>query len=231
MIVDWRAWHEEYAAPDSPLGRRLAVVQCQLSSALDRAPAGTVHVISLCAGQGHDLIGVLADHKRRAKVCARLVELDAHNAQLARDAARDANLGNVEVLTADAAMTDSYAGAVPADVVLLCGVFGNITAEDIARTVRHLPSLCAAGASVIWTRHRHPPDLTPLIRETFINGGFDEIAFKSSPPFGIGVNRLRAAPKAFEAGIRLFEFIGYDVLERALHKERGSGVRAGDSER
>jgi hypothetical protein len=34
-------------------------------------------VISLCAGQGRDLLGVLADHPRREDVRARLVELDA----------------------------------------------------------------------------------------------------------------------------------------------------------
>lgn len=211
--MDWRAWHQEYADPDSPLGRRLAVVQRETRSALDRAPAGALRAISVCAGQGHDLIGVLLDHPRRADVSARLVELESHNAQAAREASREAGLDGVEVVTADAALSDAYDGAVPADVVLLCGVFGNITTDDITRTVRCLPSLCAAGASVIWTRHRHPPDLTPFIRKTFAEHGFGEVAFEFSPPFGVGVNQLAAAPQPFQAGVRLFEFIGYDVLE------------------
>lgn len=38
--MDWKAWHEDYADPDSALGRRLAVVQAQVRAALDRsAPA------------------------------------------------------------------------------------------------------------------------------------------------------------------------------------------------
>ena len=34
------------------------------------------------------------------------------------------------------AATDAYTGAVPADLVLLVGIFGNITPADIQRTVR-----------------------------------------------------------------------------------------------
>jgi hypothetical protein len=219
--VDWRTWHEDYAAPGSALGRRLAVVQAHVRAALDRSAPGPVQAISVCAGQGHDLIGVLAEHPRRADVAARLVELDEHNALLARRAAEDAGLDGVEVAAADASMTDAYEGAVPADLILLCGVFGNISAEDIAYTVSHLPRLCAPEATVIWTRHRHPPDLTPYIRETFERAGFGELAFEDSPPFGVGANRLIRPPLPFASGVRLFEFVGYDVLQPDFHASQG----------
>ncbi len=130
---------------------------------------------------------------------------------------KEARLGEVEVVVADASMTDAYEGAVPADLVLLCGVFGNISADDIANAVGHLPRLCAPGATVIWTRHRHPPDPTPYIRETFERGGFGELAFEDSPPFGVGANRLIGPPLPFTSGVRLFEFIGYDVLQPDFH--------------
>jgi Helix-turn-helix domain len=219
--VDWRTWHEDYTDPDSALGQRLAVVQAQVRAALDRSAPGFARAISICAGQGHDLIGVLAGHPRRADVTARLVELDEHNALLARRAAKEAGLGGVEAVAADASMTDAYEGAVPADLVLLCGVFGNISAEDIANTVSHLPRLCAPEATVIWTRHRHPPDLTPYIRETFEHAGFSELAFEDSPPFGVGANRLLVPPQPFTSGVRLFEFIGYDVLQPDFHASQG----------
>jgi hypothetical protein len=219
--VDWRAWHEDYAAPDSALGRRLAVVQAQVGAALDRCAPGPVRAISVCAGQGHDLIGVLVGHQRRADVTARLVELDEHNALLARRTAKEAGLEGVEVVVADASMTDAYEGAVPADLVLLCGVFGNISAEDIANTVGHLRRLCAPEATVIWTRHRHPPDLTRYISETFERAGFGEFAFEDSPPFGVGANRLLSPPLPFTSGVRLFEFIGYDVLQPDFHASQG----------
>ncbi|HTW43092.1 MAG TPA: hypothetical protein VMD79_12325 [Solirubrobacteraceae bacterium] len=199
----------------------MAVVQAQVRAALDRSAPGSVRAISICAGQGHDLIGVLAGHPRRGDVTARLVELDEHNALLAHRAAEEVGLGGFEVVVADASMTDAYEGAVPANLVLLCGVFGNISAEDIANTVGHVPRLCAPEATVIWTRHRHPPDLTPYIRETFERAGFGELAFEDAPPFGVGANRLLVSPPPFTSGVRLFEFIGYDVLEPDFHLGQG----------
>jgi hypothetical protein len=210
--VDWRAWHAGYENPDSDLGRRLALVQAQLRGALERSPEGPIRAISVCAGQGHDIIGVLAEHPRRADVSARLVELDAQNALLARAAARATGLEAVEVVAGDASLTDAYAGAVPADVILVCGVFGNISAADIANTIGNLEQLCAPGATVIWTRHRRAPDLAPYIRETFKREGFSELAFADAQPFGVGANRLALAPRPLQAGVKLFDFIGYEAL-------------------
>jgi hypothetical protein len=130
------------------------LVQGHLRAELERAPAGDVRLISLCAGQGRDVIGVLTGHPRRDDVRARLVELDERNVALARQAAQAAGLHGVEVLQADAGITDACAGAVPAQVVVACGIFGNITGSDIQATVAALPSLRAPGALVLWTRHR-----------------------------------------------------------------------------
>ncbi len=69
----------------------------------------------------------------------------------------------------------------PADLVLVCGVFGNISAADITATVQALPSFCLPGAHVLWTRHRRPPDATPGIRADFAAAGFTEIAFEAPP--------------------------------------------------
>jgi hypothetical protein len=210
--VDWQAWHYPYQDPDSELSRRLALVQAQLRAALDHTPAGPIRLISVCAGQGHDAIGVLVDHPRRTDVSARLVELDAENVRLAQAAARAAGLDAVEAVAADASLTDSYAGAVPADVVLVCGVFGNLSERDIANTIDQLAQLCAPKASVIWTRHRRLPDLVPQIREAFAQAGFEEVAFGDAPPFGVGMSRLTVAPQPFQPGVKMFDFIGYEAL-------------------
>jgi hypothetical protein len=106
------------------------LVQDQVRAALDRVPAGPMRAISVCAGQRHDLIGVLAGHPRRGDVSARLVELDEQNVLLARHAVSAADLDGVEMFAGDASITDAYAGAVPADLILMCGLFGNITADD-----------------------------------------------------------------------------------------------------
>jgi hypothetical protein len=71
---DWYAWHDAYESRGSTLARRLAAVQDRVREALDSAPAGPLRVVSLCAGQGRDLLGVLPHHPRRDDVTARLVE-------------------------------------------------------------------------------------------------------------------------------------------------------------
>ncbi|MGH2864349.1 MAG: hypothetical protein ACRDJX_03775, partial [Solirubrobacteraceae bacterium] len=210
--VDWHAWHAGYADPDSEMGRRLTVVQRQLRDALERLPPGPIRAISVCAGQGQDIIGVLAEHPRRADVSARLVELDPQNVALAQSAARTIGLEGVEAVAADASLTDAYLGAAPADVLLVCGVFGNIAAADVTNTIAQLGQLCAAEATVIWTRHRRPPDLVPHIRGAFERAGFAELAFEDVPPFGIASNRLQRLPGPLRPGVKLFDFIGYEAL-------------------
>jgi len=210
--MDWIAWHAAYDDPASSLSARLRCVRSHLSDALDQAPPGPVRLVSLCAGQGHDVIGVLPGHPRREDVRALLVESDARNAGLARRAAAGQGLAQVEVREADAGLVTGFADALPADVLLLCGIFGNVSDRDIARTVRAAPALCRAGATVIWTRHRRPPDLTPQIRQWFADGGFAEIAFDALPTSvltGVGAGRLGRAPAAGPAGLprgRLFTF-------------------------
>ena len=81
---DWVAWHELYDDPSSVLSARLRLVQAQLADALDRAPAGPVRLLSLCAGQGRDVTGVLPTHPRRDDVSAVLIEANAENAETAR---------------------------------------------------------------------------------------------------------------------------------------------------
>ena len=85
---DWLAWHDAYDVPGSPLAQRLGVVQGWIRRTLDQAPPGPVRAVSMCAGQGRDLIGVLSGHPRRAEVTARLVELDPRIAAAARQRAR-----------------------------------------------------------------------------------------------------------------------------------------------
>jgi hypothetical protein len=123
-------------------------------------------------------------------------------------------LPGVEVVRADAGTTDAYRGAVPAHIILACGVFGNITDDHIVTTVARLPGLCAPGATVIWTRHRRPPDLTPDLRHWFEQAGFVEVGFDAPQRLfiGVGVHRLDAAPEPFEPGRHLFDFVGYDTL-------------------
>ncbi len=212
QVMDWADWHEHYDDPASPLSTRLRCVRGHLSDAIDQAPAGRISLVSLCAGQGRDVIGVLPHHPRRDDVRAVLVESDERNAGSARRSAAAEGLAQVEVRLADASLVASFADALPADVLLLCGIFGNVSDRDIERTARAAPALCREGATVIWTRHRRSPDLTPRVRAWFTQGGFSEIAFDALEPgtmIGVGVARLgreAAAPDAGWPDDRLFTF-------------------------
>ena len=124
---DWQAWHDSYANPSSPLSRRLRLVQERITTWLDKRPDEEVTVVSACAGQGHDLLGALTGRPDAARVRATLVELDEGNAAVAREAARAGDLDRVDVVCADAGLAEVYCGRVPADLVLLAGVFGNIS--------------------------------------------------------------------------------------------------------
>ncbi len=206
----WVDWHAAYDDPSSPLSRRLEAVRTLLSDALLDAHPGPVSIVSLCAGQGRDVIGVLPDHPRRDDVTARLVELDDDLVATARADAEAAGLDGVAVVHGDASHTSMLTGAVPAQIVLLCGIFGNVSDADIAATVAAAPMMCAPDATVIWTRHRNEPDLTPAIRGWFAEAGFEEVAWVAPDDvhYGVGAHRLVGDPLPFDSARTLFRFEG-----------------------
>ena len=208
--TDWVGWHEPYADPGSALSRRLRLVQHHIEGWLDERAGTPSRVVSACAGDGRDLLEVLARRGDRDRLEATLVELDPG---LVADARTHAALlpGNlrVRVIEGDAGLTDLYAGATPADLVLLCGVFGNIRDDDVRGTIEALPGFCAPGATVIWTRSRREPDLTPAIRDWFSHNSFREVAFHAPEDvlFSVGVHRFTGEPRGLQPGRSLFRFV------------------------
>jgi hypothetical protein len=207
MSTNWAEWHDAYARPGSGLRDRLAAVRAQIERHLDTTAPDPVRVVSACAGDGRDLLGVLSGRTDASRVTALLIEYDAGLAARAREAA-DGLAATIEVRQADAALSDVYAHAVPADLVLLCGIFGNISDADVRATVEAAPELCAPGAEVIWTRHRNDPDLTPAIRAWFAESGFEELAFiaPEGEHWSVGAHRLVADPRPLEPGRHWFTF-------------------------
>lgn len=78
-VTAWQRWHDDYDDPDSDLSARLVVVQGWIQTGADQAPAGPLRLISVCAGQGHDVIGALGPHRRSRDVRGLLVERDVGN--------------------------------------------------------------------------------------------------------------------------------------------------------
>lgn len=210
----WVEWHAPYDDTTSNLSRRLRTVQAMVRDALDSiAPdrTGPIRVVSMCAGQGRDVVDVVASHPRRDQVDALLVELDPALVAFARDRAAATGVARqVRVVEGDASLARWYQAQVPADLVLACGVFGNISAADITATVHALAGFCVPGGHVIWTRHRRAPDATPAIRADFMAAGFEEVAFEA--PEGtvmtVGHHRLAGPTGPFDPDRKLFDFVG-----------------------
>jgi hypothetical protein len=136
-----------------------------------------------------------------------LVELDGRLAGAASMASQHAGLNNVDVRRVDAGNPSTYRDVLRADVLLLCGIFGNIVEADIKRTIAAASAMVVAGGFVLWTRGGSEPDLRPVIRRWFSEAGMAEVAFDGHPEaYGVGVCRVEG-PSSAALPDRLFTFV------------------------
>jgi hypothetical protein len=203
-MTDWAKWHGNYDDPESTLSKRLVAVRRRIAEALDRAPGGPIRVASMCAGDGRDILGVLESHPRAGDVSGRLVEWDQRLVERARASAPPA----IEVVQGDAGNSDAFEEATPVNLLLCCGVFGNITEADIRNTINSWPMLCAPEATVIWTRGAFDDDLRPQIRAWVKQAGFEELSFDGEHErYGVGVAKMPRASEPYRKGVTFFRFI------------------------
>ena len=206
MATNWRTWHAKYDEPKSSLARRLTVVRQHVAETL-AAQREAMRILSLCLGDGRDLLPELVGSGRETAPTF-LVEQDEILAQDARATADRLGLGHVNVITGDAGETTTFASALPVDLLMLCGIFGNVADQDIAATIEATPAMLRPGATVIWTRGSTQPDLRPVIRQWFLDAGFRETAFDSEPHgFGVGVAKLTQPGAGQHLSRRLFTFL------------------------
>ena len=94
------------------------------------------------------------------------------------------------------------------DLLLLCGIFGNVSDEDIHATLTAIPAMCRTKATVIWTRGRRAPDITPTMRTWLDTVGCERIGFDSPSPSGyaVGCDRFAGEPRPDDLPQRLFRF-------------------------
>jgi hypothetical protein len=204
---DWSDWHRRYADPGSDHSRRLVAIQRFLGATLDERGSQPTRLVSICAGQGLNVLPVLAQHPGRDYVTATLIELDPGNVAAAKQSADAAGLRQVRVICGDASQTDSYINAVPADIVLACGVFGNISEGAIKFTIEHLPQFCSPGAVAIWTRGRNRP--MPQLSQWWATAGFEQVAVlsRADAKFNVEAHRFVGKPQPLRRGVTLFTFL------------------------
>jgi len=208
MDWDWKEWHHEYDDPGSELSQRSRLVQEQVAATVFALPPGPVTVVSICGGQGRELIGGLEHTDRRDDVGGRLVELDAANVVVAREHADAMGLSGLEIRQADASISNSYAGLPRADLVVLSGVFGHLSLKDRRSTIGFLPQICRTGATVLATTYEVQPERTTELREIFSSVGFTETGWAVTPAntFGLLVERFDGEERQLETDARLFRF-------------------------
>ncbi|MFM2069797.1 MAG: hypothetical protein RLZZ623_60 [Actinomycetota bacterium] len=207
MARDWVEWHRAYADPASELSQRLEVVTASIVGVLDGAPRGPIRVLSLCTGEARDLSGAAIDHPRAGDLTGAAVELSGGLASIAASNLSAAGTA-IEVRCADAGRSIHWADVLPVDLLVIAGIFGNLTDHHVQRTIAAVPAMVTSGGSVIWTRHRKDPDLTPQIREWFDAAGCVPTSFVSAGPgsFAVGVERCEHAGPVPEIPDLLFRF-------------------------
>ena len=211
----WWRWHSEYDDLSSPRSARLEAVQELLTAALDAAALGSgrntssaeLRLISICAGQGREVLPVLLTHPRGGDVSALMVEFDPLNAGFLTSALGATSLAGVDVAVADAGETSSYAAGVPADIVVCSGVFEHLSAPQVRGLVRGIPLLCAVGASLVWAIDHTPPGLVDTLGECLAEGGFAAQEQKAKGEWMAGYAVLRGDPPGYRPGLRWFDAI------------------------
>jgi hypothetical protein len=206
-VRNWAAWHAEYDDPTSRLSRRLAVVRSRLDEVLDKVTSPDPRLLSLCAGEGRDVIPVLSSRASGGRVGAVLVELDSELADRAVAAAKLADLPKVEVRCADAGDPASFRDVLPVEVLMLCGIFGNVEHNTVRGIAQAVPAMVTRDGYVIWTRGGgEPVDHRPEVRRFFTQAGLPEVSFDGEPEtYGVGVNQVTiASPPLLDH--RLFAF-------------------------
>jgi putative methyltransferase len=213
MPIDWVAWHERYNT-NRGLKARLRAVCGQIENCLSACPAGQIRVVSVCSGDGRDLLTALINHPREKDVVAYLIDQERALIEAGQDSANLSGIGDqLHFIVGDATLASSYRGMVPADLVLVCGVFGHVLKEDLQKLVRSLGSMCKTGGHVIWTRHAKAWDgetHLPLINQLFEQAGFEQISFSVTEEGAscIGTYRYLGQTADLSTEDRLFTFTG-----------------------
>jgi hypothetical protein len=148
----WNGWSDSAYRKQS-YQHRLLLVQQHLSECLDNAPPGIIRIVSLFAGDGRDVLGVINTHPRRSDVLATFIEQSSP--AVASGFRRAAELGLASATTflnKDATEYEAVQGITPANIILLCGVWGHVPHDDRAQLIQAVTSLCTPNGRLIWTR-------------------------------------------------------------------------------
>jgi hypothetical protein len=118
----------------------------------------------------------------------------------------------IEFMNGDATLATKYVGAVPADIAIACGVFGNLADEgELNRLLDNLSFLSKQGAFVIWTRgHSNGIPYSETVRKILRASDFEEVNFQltATGDMGVGLHRYLGENLPQPKEQQLFVFSG-----------------------
>ena len=209
-VGEWSDWHDAYQDTSSELVGRMTGVRRHVAAIVAEAPAGPVTVLSICGGQGRELIGALEGHPRKGDVRGRLVELDADNTAFASRWAAKAGLSGLEVVTGDASVGASYEGLAPVDLVVISGVFGHLSTSDRLHLIDFTRQLCRTGTAIVWTSHLSNHGPAEWLRRAFLERRFEELEHGLVPgdafQFTVTRSSYTGAQQLFDPNEKIFTF-------------------------
>jgi 16S rRNA G966 N2-methylase RsmD len=210
--LGWRVWSDwpQEVYQQQSYQQRLSKVQEHFAECLDNVPRGPVRVLSLCAGDGRDVIGVLNSHPRRTDVSAWLIESNRQCVAICvRQAASVGLQKTVNFVCGDATLCVTYKNIATADIVLICGVWGHVAANQRAQLVAGIASLCKPDAAVIWTRGL-VPNMSRMqeIQSHFAGLAWNKVRVSSTPDqrWAVATYRYSGPRHQLSKSGRLFRF-------------------------
>lgn len=211
--IDWNHWYKDYETSPS-LRVRLKLVSEQIALMLHECPPGPIKILSLCAGDGRDVLSALHQHPRQADVSATLVDNHPESLARGREMAAQHNLSaQTNFIAADAGLAQTYEGIGHADLVLLSGFLGHLRHEDALKLISRLPMLAKNGGSVIWSRHillHDGAEQVTRLRREFRKHHFEEIHFDTTAEDGFAIGRVRFLGRSTPLDVtqKFFDFVG-----------------------
>jgi hypothetical protein len=208
-VRDYVEWHKKYDDPSSPSSLRLRMIQAMLTKVL-AANAGPLRLLSLAAGDARDILDVLEQRPADVpRIAGRMIEILPELVATAQS--RIAAIGSpLEMVEDDAGDPQNLIGHIPADVVLLIGIMGNVSDDDDDYLADVVASFCAPGALMIWSRGHDNVEMVRRIRGRLADAGFVDQRFWPVPngTYGLGTARWPDKPTPpLPMDRKLFTFI------------------------
>ncbi len=147
---------------------------------------------------------------RRHDVSAWLIEQDRRSVLDGTRRAAHFGLANiVTFLNGDATDYATYQRIAPADIVLMCGVWGHVPTLERVPLVRALTALCKARGVVIWTRGISKGlERLHEIQSMFATSSWEQgrVSFTSDKKWAVVIHRYLGLPNTLPTSGRLFHF-------------------------